>query len=60
MTDLAIHHQISKILVQTQFDRKNAEVLARETGAEIIQFDPLNLNWGEQMYYIAEKLNPSN
>ncbi len=60
MTDLAIHHQISKILIQTQFDRKNAEVLARETGAEIIQFDPLDLNWGEQMYYIAEKLNPSD
>jgi zinc transport system substrate-binding protein len=60
MTDLAIHHQISKILIQSQFDRKNAEVLARETGAEIIQFDPLDLNWGEQMYYIAEKLNPSD
>lgn len=59
MTDLAIHHQISKILIQNQFDRKNAEVLSRETGAEIIQFDPLDPNWGEQMYYIAEKLNPS-
>jgi len=60
MTDLAIHHQISKILIQTQFDRKNAEVLARETGAEIVQFDPLDLNWSKQMYYIAEKLNPSD
>lgn len=60
MTDLAIHHQISKILIQNQFDRKNAEVLARETGAEIIQFDPLDLQWGKQMSYIAEQLNPSN
>ena len=60
MTDLANHHHISKILIQNQFDRKNAEVLARETGAEIIQFDPLDLNWGKQMRYIAEQLNPSN
>lgn len=60
MTDLALRYQISKILIQSQFDRKNAEVLARETGSEIIRFDPLDLHWGEQMRYIAEQLNPSN
>ena len=57
MTDLATLHQISKILIQSQFDRKHAEVLARETGSEIIQFDPLDLEWGKQMRYIAEQLN---
>lgn len=60
MIDLSREHQITKILIQSQFDRKNAEVLARETGSAIIQFDPLALNWGEQMRYIAEKLNPTN
>jgi zinc transport system substrate-binding protein len=60
MTDLARVNNISKILIQSQFDRKNAEILARETGAEIIQFDPLDLQWGDQMYYIAEQLNPTN
>ncbi|MCD4710554.1 MAG: zinc ABC transporter substrate-binding protein [Bacteroidales bacterium] len=60
MTDLSIHNQISKILIQNQFDHKNAKVLAEETGSEIIQFDPLDLQWGEQMRYIAEQLNPSN
>jgi zinc transport system substrate-binding protein len=59
MIDLAREQQISKILIQNQFDRKNAEVLARETGSEIIQFDPLDLQWREQMRYIAEQLNPS-
>ena len=59
MTDLAREHQISKILIQSQFDRKNAEVLARETGADIIQFDPLDIHWGKQMRYIAEQLNSS-
>jgi len=60
MTDLARVNHISKILIQSQFDRKNAEILARETGSEIIQFDPLDLQWGDQMYYIAEQLNPTN
>lgn len=59
MVDLAHEYQISKIMIQNQFDRKNAEVLARETGSEIIQFDPLDLHWREQMRYIALQLNPS-
>ena len=59
MTDLAIHYQISKILIQKQFDRKNAEVLARETGCKIIQFDPLDLQWDEQMRYIALQFKTS-
>lgn len=57
MTDIARAQHINKILIQSQFDRKNAEILARETGAEIIQFDPLALQWGDQMCYIAEQLN---
>jgi len=60
MTDLARANYISKILIQSQFDRKNAEILARETGSEIIQFDPLDLHWGKQMRYIAEQLNSSD
>ena len=58
MTDLANNDHITKILIQKQFDRKNAEVLAKETGAEIVQFDPLDLHWSEQMSYIAKQLNP--
>ena len=58
MTDLAIQNQISKILIQDQFDSDNARVLARETGSEIIRFDPLSQQWSDQMYYIAEQLNP--
>ena len=57
MTDLAIRSKISVIFIQQQFDQENAEVLARETGAEIIQFDPLDLHWRNQMLYIAEQLN---
>jgi zinc transport system substrate-binding protein len=59
MIDLSRENHISKVLIQNQFDQKNAEVLARETGSEIIQFDPLEQHWGVQMRYIAEQLNPS-
>ena len=59
MTDLAKMNDITKILIQSQFDSENAEILARETGSEIIQFDPLSLQWSKQMYYIAEQLNPA-
>ena len=59
MCDLAIDNHISKIFIQSQFDRRNAEVLANETGSEIISFDPLNMQWSEQMVYIAEQLKPS-
>lgn len=58
MTDLAIRNQVTRIFIQKQFDRKNAEILAGETGARIIQFDPLDIHWGAQMRYIAEQLNP--
>lgn len=57
MTDLGQNHHISRILIQNQFDRKNAEVLAREIGAEIVPFDPLDPHWMEQMIYIAEQFN---
>ena len=58
MIDLVNDDHITKIFIQSQFDRKNAEVLAKETGIEIIQFDPLDLHWSEQMSYIAKQLNP--
>jgi zinc transport system substrate-binding protein len=59
LSDQALQEGIDIILIQSQFDSDNAKIIARETGSEIIQFDPLDQNWSEQMYYIAEQLNPS-
>jgi zinc transport system substrate-binding protein len=55
MTDLARDQQITRILIQNQFDRRNAEVLAGEIGAELIEFDPLDPRWMDQMLYIADQ-----
>ena len=60
MTDLGKSNNISMILIQDQFDRRNAEVLAREIDAKILQFDPLDPHWMEQMLYIADQFNSSS
>ena len=57
MTDLGMEYKIRCILIQSQFDRRNAEVIAEEIGAKIIQFNPLDPQWMDQMLYIAEQFN---
>ena len=56
LTDLGREHQISSILIQLEFDRKNAQVLASEIGAEIVIINPLDEAWPVQMIHIATKL----
>jgi len=48
---------IKFILVQKEFDQEFAATIARETGCKIIQIDPLDYNWPEQMISIAKKLS---
>ncbi len=55
MIDLGRQYQIHHILIQSQFDRWNAEVLAQEIGATVVQFDPLDPDWKKQMLYIASQ-----
>ncbi len=59
LTDLGREKKIRAILVQQEFDQDNAEVLARDLGAKIIQINPLNEDWYGQMHYIAIKLADS-
>lgn len=56
LIDTGREQQIGVVFLQMQFDQKNAEVLAREIGAEIVQINPLDPEWYEQMLYIAGKL----
>lgn len=44
------------ILIQKQFNTKNAEVLAEEIGAEVLQIDPLAYDWYQSMTDIHIKL----
>ena len=49
--------KIKLILIQKEFDKENAEIIAKETGSKIVQIDPLAYEWPEQMISIAEKLS---
>jgi zinc transport system substrate-binding protein len=55
--DAAKSSNIKLILIQKEFDKENAEIIARETGSKIVQIDPLDYNWPEQMIFIAGKIS---
>ena len=45
------------VLIQKEFDKRNAEIIAQETGCKMLQIDPLDYNWPEQMIDIAKKIS---
>ncbi len=47
---------IKTVFVQPEFDRKNAEVLAKEIGANVVEINPLAYDWKGEMKKIAESL----
>jgi len=59
LTDLSREKAIKTIFIQSQFDKRNAEILAREIDAEIIQFNPLDEAWNKQMLYIVDQFTLS-
>lgn len=48
---------IKFILIQKEFDKENADIIAKETGSKIIQIDPLDYNWPQQIISIARQLS---
>lgn len=57
--DLARKENIRVILIQQQFDRENAETIAREIGAVVIPFDPMAEDWENNMLNIIKMLQES-
>jgi len=48
---------IKTVFVQQEFDRKNAESVAKETGCRLIVINPLSYDWGKEMINIAQALS---
>lgn len=44
------------VFIQQEFDRKNAELIAQETGCRLVTINPLNYRWDEEMIRIAKAL----
>ncbi len=53
LVDIARREKINTDFVQKGFDRKNAEVIASEIGAELFVINPLAYQWDEEMIRIA-------
>ena len=56
LVDTAREAGVRVVFVQQEFDRKHAEQLAAEIGARVVIINPLDVQWKEQMLYIAEEL----
>ncbi len=56
MIDLAREKGISVIFVQKGFDTKSARLIARETGGEVVEMDPLEKNWLGNLKRFSEAL----
>jgi zinc transport system substrate-binding protein len=57
LVDIAREKGIKTIFIQQEFDRKNAEVIARETGSRLVVINPLSYHWREEMITIAKALS---
>lgn len=47
-------NQIQTVFIQQEFDQKNAEIIAKETGCHLHVINPLAYNWNEEMIRIAK------
>jgi len=48
--------KIGVIFVQPEFDKRNAEVVATELGARVVEINPLSYDWEKEMIHTATSL----
>lgn len=56
LIDLCREKQVHVIFVQPEFDKRNAETIARQTGTKVIPINPLNYDWEAEMMNVAQAL----
>ena len=56
LIDTAHAHNAKVVFVQQEFDKKNAELIAQETGCHLIPINPLTYDWSQEMIRIAKAL----
>ncbi len=52
----AKEHNVKVIFIQKEFDMENAQVIAKQTGAKIVQINPLDYNWEQQQLMLLKQL----
>lgn len=49
--------KVRVIFVQPEFDRRNAELIARQTRTQVVNINPLSYDWEEEMLNVAKNLS---
>lgn len=52
----AKEHQAKVVFVQEEFDQKNAELIAKESGCRLVKINPLDYHWNRELTHIAKAL----
>jgi zinc transport system substrate-binding protein len=56
IAEIANGQNIHHVFIQKQFDIENTQMLAKQIEAQIVEINPLDENWGEQMISITKKI----
>ena len=56
LVETAQAHHTKVVFVQQEFDQKNAELIAKETGCQLTPINPLAYDWSREMIRIAKAL----
>lgn len=56
LVDMARNYNVRIVFVQQEFNRDNAQLIAKETGCHLVTINPLNYHWDEEMIRIAQAL----
>ncbi len=58
LIDLCKEENVQVIFVQPEFDKRNAETIAQQTGTKVVPINPLSYDWETEMLNVAEALAP--
>lgn len=56
LIDTCKSEQVHVIFVQPEFDRRNAELIAKQTGSRVVGINPLSYDWEAEMLHTAKAL----
>lgn len=56
LVETARENNAKVVFIQQEFDQKNAELIAAETGCRLIPINPLDYDWNKEMIHIAKSL----
>lgn len=56
LIEISESEEIKVIFIQPEFDQRNAEVIAKQTGTKIVPINPLAYDWAEEMIHTAKSL----